>query len=57
MNTSMIGKSLMKRHYLKRTFLPTPKQGDITGSSCTHAKKVCIDFEINDLSKYRDLYV
>ena len=53
----MIGKSLMKRHYLKRTFLPSPKQGDITDSGCTHAKKACIDFEINDLSKYRDLYI
>ena len=44
----MIGKSLMKHHYLKK---------NITDADYAHAKRVCKDFQMKNLREYHDLYV
>ena len=41
----MIGKSSMKRHYLKKIFSHLNME-DIIDSDYVHAKRACTDFEI-----------
>ena len=56
MNIWMIGKSLMKQHYLKKkNFIATLNKEDITDADYIHAKRVCKDFEIKNLGEYHDL--
>ena len=58
MNIWMIGKSLMKQHYLKKkNFIATLNKEDITDADYMHAKRVCKDFEIKNLGEYHDLYL
>ena len=44
----MVGKNLMKHHYLKKK---------ITDADDTHAKRICKDFAIENSGEYHDLYV
>ena len=53
----MIRKSLMKYHCLKQEFIYELNMKDITGADYMHAKRVCKDFEINNLGEYHDLYL
>ena len=41
----------------KEDFYCHLNMGDITDADYGHAKRVCKDFEIKNLGKYRDLYV
>ena len=52
MHIQMIGKNLMKHHYLK-----VGKMEDITDADYAHAKSVCKECEIKNLGEYHDLYV
>ena len=46
----MIGKSLMKNHFLKKkNFYSSLNIQDITDADYIHAKSVCKDFEIKHL--------
>ena len=54
MNIWMIGKDLIKHHYLKK-FLE-PLMEDIADADYMHRKSVCKDFKIKNL-EYHDLYV
>ena len=47
----MIGKNLMKHHYLEK------KMEDITDAYYAHVKRVCKDSETKKLGEYYDLYV
>ena len=54
----MIGKSLIKQHYLKKKeFYSNLNMEDITDADYMHAKRVCKDFEIRILGEYQDLYL
>ena len=58
MNIWMIGKNLMKYHYLKKKdFYSHLNMEDITDADYRHVKRVCKEFEIKHLGKYHDLYV
>ena len=57
MNIWLIGKNLMKHHYLKKDFYSNLIIEDITEADYTHAKRVFKDFEIKNLGEYRDFYV
>ena len=52
----MIGKSLMKQHYLKKKNFYLNME-EITDADYMHGKRVCKDFEIKNLGEYRDLYL
>ena len=41
----------------KEDFYRLLNMEDITDADCTHAKRVCKDFEIKKLGDYHDLYV
>ena len=41
----------------KEGFYSNLNMGDITGPNYMHAKRVCKDFEINNLGEYHDLYL
>ena len=51
----MIGKNSMKCHYLKN--YSQLNMEDINDADYVHAKRVCRDFEIENLGEYHDLYV
>ena len=54
----MIGKSLMKQHYLKKEeFYSNLNMDDITGADYMHAKSVCKDFDIRNVGEYYVLYL
>ena len=53
----MIGKSLMKQHYLEKKNYSQLNMEDITDADYLHAKRVCKDFEIKNLGEYHDLYL
>ena len=56
MTISVIGKSLMKQHCLKReNFIVNMEE--ITDAYYMHGRRVCKDFEIKNLSEYYDLYL
>ena len=58
MNIWMIGKSLMKHHYLKKEeFYSNLNIGETTDSDYMYGKRVCKDFEIKMLGEYYDLYL
>ena len=51
----MIGKNLMKCHYLKKKdFYRHLDTEDITDADYVHPKRVCKDFEIKHLGEYHD---
>ena len=54
----MVGKSLMKQHYLKKKeFYSNLNMEDITDADYMHGKKVCKGFEIKNVGEYNDLYL
>ena len=54
----MIEKNSMKNHYLKKKdFYSHLNMEDISDANYAHAKRVCKDFEIENLGRYHDLYV
>ena len=51
----MIGKSLMKQHYLKKKKKNTNLNlEEIADAGYMHGKRVCKDFEIENLDGYHD---
>ena len=55
MSIWMIGKSLMKQHYLKKKKKNTNFNiEEISDSGYMHGKRVCKDFEIENLDGYHD---
>ena len=55
MNIWMIGKSLMKHHYLKKEFYSNLNIEDVTNADYMHGKRGFKDFEIKTLGEYHDL--
>ena len=53
----MIGKSLMKHHYLKKKKYSNLNLESITDLDYMHAERVCKDFEIKKLCEYHDFYL
>ena len=54
----MIGKSLMKHHYLKKEeFYSNLNIEEATDSDHMHGERVCKDFKIKNLGEYHDLYL
>ena len=54
----MIGKSLMKHHYLKKEeFYSNLNIEETTDSDYMHGKRVCKDFNIKNFGEYHDLYL
>ena len=55
MSIWMIGKSLMKQHYLKKKKKNTNlNMEEIADAGYMHGKRVCKDFEIENLDGYHD---
>ena len=48
MNIWVIGKNSIKRHYLKKKILRSPKHGTYSDADYMHTKRVCKDLEIKD---------
>ena len=58
MNIWLIGKNLVKHHYLKiEDFYSHLNMEDNTDGDYAYAKRVCKDFEIKNLGEYHELYV
>ena len=58
MNTWMTGENWIKHHYKKRNiFCNHLDVDDITDADYSHAKRVCKDFKITNLSEYHDLHI
>ena len=54
----MIGKGLMRQHYLKKKKnYSNLNMEHITDTDSIHGKRVCKDFEIKNLGEYHDLYL
>ena len=57
MNTWIVGKDLIKRHYLiKKAFYSKLYLEDITDKGYTQAQKVFEEFKLKNLDEYHDLY-
>ena len=54
MSIWMIGKSLMKQHYLKKKKNTNLNMEEIADAGYMHGKRVCKDFEIENLDGYHD---
>ena len=54
MSTWKIGKSLMKQYYLKKKNYSNINMEDITDVDYMHGKRVCKEFEIENLGEYHD---
>ena len=54
MSTWKIGKSLMKQYYLKKKNYSNISMEDITDVDYMHGKRVCKEFEIENLGEYHD---
>ena len=58
MNIWMIEKNLMEYHYLKKEdFYSNLNTEDNSDADYEHTKRICKEFEINNLGEYYDLYV
>ena len=59
MNIWMIGKNLVKHHYMKKKndFYSHLNMEDITEADYAPTKRVCKDFKIKNLREYYDLCV
>ena len=53
----IIGKNLMKHHYLKKNSFSHLNMEDITDTDRVLTKRVCKDFEGKNLGQYHNLYV